>query len=123
MPVSVEFARSSGLVETLEGLVSYEVGEALLTGIDGERWPIKRARFETTYEPVAQLRMGDDGFYIKRAILIDAVQTEIEMEIAMEARNNTKLFAKPGDWIVTAPGGERWVVAGDIFLKTYTPAN
>lgn len=122
MPIlaAVEFSQACGTVETLEGTVRYEAGDALMTGVEGECWPIARSRFEKTYEPVSELRMGEDGLYRKHPIVVAAVQTESDMVIALDL-HNTELLARPGDWIVTAPDGEQWVVAQEIFLKTYVP--
>lgn len=39
----------------------------------------------------------------------DLVLDELEGEFAI----------KPGDWIATGINGERWVIADDIFRKTY----
>ncbi len=119
IPVAVEFARTSGQAKTLEGTVPYKTGDALLTGTAGELWPVPRDRFEETYEPVADLRMGEDGPYIKRPILVDAVQALSDTDITLKT-HAAKLHANPGDWIITAQDGTRWVVAGDIFLNTYT---
>jgi hypothetical protein len=37
----VEFADNDIVCETLEGLVHFPVGDAILTEIRGERWPCK----------------------------------------------------------------------------------
>lgn len=43
----------------------------------------------------------------------DLVLDELEGEFAI----------KPGDWIATGINGERWVIADDIFRKTYERCN
>ena len=39
VPVPVAFALADGVCETLEGPVHYQKGDALLTGVQGERYP------------------------------------------------------------------------------------
>lgn len=118
IPVQVEFASASAEIQTEEGPVQCASGDALMTGAAGERWPIERRRFEATYEPVAPIRMGENGAYLKKIETVDAQQTATEVEIDLGPSQGT-LRAKPGDWIVTSNDGHRWVVASDIFQKTY----
>ena len=117
-PVLVEFATTSGEMQTTEGLVKLTQGDALATGPAGERWPIGRDRFEASYEPVAPTRMGENGNYLKRVETVDARQTPITTEIELGSGQGT-LHANPGDWIITSGSGERWVVANNIFQQTY----
>ena len=48
--VSVTFVQSPGVCETLEGPVHYDVGDAIVVGARGERWPVKREIFARTYD-------------------------------------------------------------------------
>lgn len=118
IPVVVEFAQEPGQLETLEGPVQYQAGDALLTGVQGERWPVARAKFDSTYQPSSNSTMPDCGWYTKRFIAVTAYQVDEETSICTQANAN-KLHAKPGDWVVTAPDGDQWVVARDIFAITY----
>ncbi len=52
VPVKVEFATEDGVMQTKEGPVRYEKGQAILTGVQGERWPMPRERLEATYNIV-----------------------------------------------------------------------
>lgn len=61
IPVAVEFAQGSGKLATREGAVSFEKGDALLTGTFGERWPMQRARFVAAYRPAG----GSGALYEK----------------------------------------------------------
>ena len=63
----VRLATSPGVHTSREGPVQYAVGEVLVTGADGETWPVPRDVFESGYEPIAPLAMGQDGAYIKRS--------------------------------------------------------
>lgn len=37
-------------IVTLEGVMHANTGDWILTGIEGEQWPVKREVFEKTYE-------------------------------------------------------------------------
>lgn len=39
-------------IETLEGVMRADVGDYIITGVKGERYPCKPDIFELTYEPV-----------------------------------------------------------------------
>lgn len=114
----VEFACSEGVMQTLEGPVHYVTGDALMTGIAGERWPIPRDRFVATYVPVPPVRMGEDGKYEKHSITVSARQVQTQERIPLAGGKN-ELLARPGDWVVTDEHGNRWVVANGIFNETY----
>jgi hypothetical protein len=40
-----------GLIDTLEGTMTVSPGDWVVTGIQGERYPVKPEIFERTYEP------------------------------------------------------------------------
>lgn len=105
-------------MQTLEGPVHYVCGDALMTGIAGERWPIPRDRFSATYVPVPPVRMGEEGEYLKRPITVSARQATSHEHIPLDG-GKSELSAQPGDWVVTDQNGNRWVVADEIFNETY----
>lgn len=43
---------SWGYIDTLEGRMHVTAGDWIVTGIKGEKWPVKPDIFEKTYEPV-----------------------------------------------------------------------
>lgn len=124
IPVEVEFAVAAGEMNTLEGIVPYSIGDALMTGQKGERWPIQRADFERTYYPaswlISWLMPRKKGKFIKKPMQVKAVQVTRETSVLM-ADQRTQLIAKPGDWVVTAPDESQWVVEQSIFKETYLP--
>ena len=123
IPVYVEFAESSGVLETLEGVVSYQRGDALMIGIKGERWPITRERFEETYySSDPNLLLGSSGFYLKKPVLVDAFQVDAPCAIHL-LNGSGILHANRGDWILHSADGHRWVVADDIFKVSYQLEN
>lgn len=120
--VSVEFASMDGALETLEGIVPYKQGDALLTGLKNERWPVVKSLFDKNYNPIEGIKRGQDGSYQKRSILVSAVQAQDNVFIRIK-NNDIDLACRKGDWIITAEDGAQWVVAEDIFIKTYKKIN
>ena len=47
--VEFEFATEDGEIKTLEGVVSYKKGDAIITGVKGEKYPCRRDIFDETY--------------------------------------------------------------------------
>lgn len=41
-------------IETLEGTMRADVGDYIITGVQGEQYPCKPDIFESTYEPVEE---------------------------------------------------------------------
>lgn len=120
IPVQVCFALQDGQLDTLEGPVSYRRGDALVTGVEGERWPIPRGRFEATYSPVGPGgAMGVDGQFAKVPLVVQAERTPAPRSIPLDPGRGM-LHAKAGDWIVSTPDGETWVVDHEIFGESYS---
>lgn len=44
-----EFTEEDGEIDTLEGKMSYKKGDAIITGIKGEKYAVRRAIFDETY--------------------------------------------------------------------------
>ena len=114
----VTFAPCGGELQTLEGKVQYAAGDALMTGVLGEHWPIRREKFESSYEPSDLQSMGADGNYRKRAIPVFARQLTQAHIMKLDGERGD-LSGKAGDWIVQDGSGRSWVVADSIFQITY----
>ncbi|MCL4336291.1 MAG: PGDYG domain-containing protein [Candidatus Thermoplasmatota archaeon] len=52
--IDFEFAEEDGEIETLEGKFSYKKGDAIITGVKGEKYPCRRDIFDQTYLIVSQ---------------------------------------------------------------------
>ena len=50
--VDFEFAMEDGEIETLEGRMTYQKGDAIITGVKGEKYPCRRDIFNQTYDVV-----------------------------------------------------------------------
>jgi hypothetical protein len=125
IPVQVSWMRADGICQTREGAVRYRAGDPVLTGVDGEQWTMPAASFLATYQPVAPLRLCEDGHYIKKALpvwvqrLVQSVGVKVSFQDSM-------LHDASGDWLVQYGPGDFGIVSAAIFDKTYdilgTPA-
>jgi len=116
--VEVCFAESDGVCRTKEGDVSFKAGDAILTGVEGEQWPIKRAKFDATYEAVPPTRHGENGQYRKRPIEVLALQMNEPFYVNV-SWSEDRLEGKPGDWLLQYGEDDYGIVSQSIFEKTY----
>jgi len=115
--VPVVFASRDGVLRTVEGPVAYRAGDALMTGVKGERWPVRRDEFAERYVPAGGQAMFVDGDYLKRPVVVDAERMDAPFSVSLGDGN--VLAGQAGDWLITGTDGEQWVVAGDVFAETY----
>lgn len=116
--VQARFATQAGCIDTLEGPVRHEAGDALVTGESGELWPVGRARFLDTHEPVGGILAGCDGSYRRRSGMVLAKRLSNAAEIVLSGARGT-LHGDAGDWLVEYAPGDTAVVAAGIFERTY----
>jgi PGDYG protein len=116
--VDVRFADADGRLATLEGDVSYHAGDAILTGVQGDRWPVARAIFLDSYEPVPPTPSGRPGRYRKRPapILAKRMTEAFTVRVGREA---DPLTGNPGDWLIQYEPGRHGIVSAQIFDETY----
>ncbi|WP_051258105.1 PGDYG domain-containing protein [Desulfovibrio cuneatus] len=116
-PVQVRFATQAGTLATLEGLVPYVPGDALLQGPQQEMWPVAYDYFRKVYAPASGQPMGQPGAYCKQPTPVAA----LPMAEPFSARTGqgAVLHGKPGDWLVQYAAGHFGIVGGDIFTQTY----
>lgn len=115
--VGVTFADAPGTVQTLEGVQVYSARDAIITGIKGERWPVRIDEFKRRYEAVSGVR----GRYRKRAYLVTAEQ--IAQPRVIYAPSGAVLRAEPGSWVVHGTDGSISVVDPEIFAQSYALAS
>jgi hypothetical protein len=116
--LTVEFAQQGGTLSTREEPVEYARGDALVTGSAGERWPVPRAAFDASYEPVAPLRPGKPGRYRKRAPVVWAKQMRDRFAVSLSSGRG-ELTVEAGDWLVQYAPDDWGVVGGALFVQTY----
>jgi hypothetical protein len=103
---------------TREGPVKYAKGDALVCGVAGDRWPVPRERFDTTYDPVTPLERGAPGRYTKRPDQVLARQMDQAFSVDLSGGRGT-LSGSAGDWLVQYGSGDAAVVGNEIFAQTY----
>lgn len=118
LPVVVEFAASAGVLRTLEGPVRYRAGDALLTGVAGERWPIGREKFDAAYEPVPPTVAGRAGEYRRRPLVVRAKRMAGPFRVRV-GHADDPLQGRAGDWLLQYGPDDYGIVAADLFARTY----
>lgn len=121
IPVQVEFAAADGTCDTLEGAVRFRAGDALLTGVQGERWPVSREAFLSSYQPVPPTQTGHNGAYRKSSAPAYAMRLDHPQNVPVGWQNDP-LHGEPGDWLLQYADGTRGVLRDRIFRETYDPA-
>lgn len=119
---NVEIATSPGSLETLEGTVRYSAGDAILTGEQGERWPVDKRAFDRLYEHVVVEPGSPTVKYRKRLGTVLALQLAEQSRVDLSGGRGT-LFGSSGDWIVDYGNGDMSVVSGEVFANTYRIIN
>ncbi|WP_295992704.1 PGDYG domain-containing protein [Rugamonas sp.] len=117
-PVQVRFADADGVVATLEGPVPARAGDAIVTGLAGEQWPVARAHFAGKYAPQGALAAGADGTYLSLPVDVLALPVAAPFTVLL-ADQQASLAGQAGDWLVDYGDGTLGVVAPAIFSATY----
>jgi PGDYG protein len=121
-PVRVHFASEDGLCTTLEGDVRYRAGDAVLTGMRGENWPVRRDLFLAAYQAVSPTVGGEDGLYVKEPSLTYALRVEQPRTVPVGWQSDP-LQARAGNWLLQYADGSYSVIQDDIFRASYGPAS
>jgi hypothetical protein len=116
--VQVQFADRPCMVQTPEGAVQAQPGDAILTGIAGERWRVSRKHFADKYRPAASTRVGEPGAYLSLRNRILALRMNEPFEVLL-ADGISRLNGRPGDWLVDYGDGSLGVISDAIFQVTY----
>lgn len=116
--VQVRFADHPCEVGTLEGVVNAATGDAIVTGIFGERWPVGRDCFNGKYEAVSPLTTGSPGNYLSLPVEVVATQMHAPFEVVL-ADGRSRLQGQVGDWLVDHGDGNLGIVNAAIFAATY----
>ena len=84
--VAVEFAADAGVVLSSVGENRYAPGDALVTGSNGDRWCVSRARFDARYRPCPGTRAGSAGAYRNLPVTVLAKRIDEPFRIAQIGR-------------------------------------
>lgn len=116
--VQVRFTDHACEVGTPEGIVHAEAGDAIVSGMFGEHWPVGRAFFDAKYQAVAPLAAGAPGSYLSLPIDVIATPMLAPFEVVL-ADGYSRLHGQAGDWLVDYGDGTLGIVNADIFKATY----
>ena len=116
--IQVEFAKNACIVQTSEGAVHARPGDAILTGIGGERWRVSREHFGDKYRPVPPTREGESGSYSSLPNRILALPMAESFQVLL-ADGKSRLSGNAGDWLVDYGDGSLGIVSRAIFPTTY----
>lgn len=107
-----EVAGMETVVQTKEGPVTAKPGDAIMTGTQGERWPIPKDKFAATYDVLG------DGKCAKKRIEVLALRMDgpFTVKVSWSAE---PLVGKPGDYLVQYGKGDFGIVDAKIFDETY----
>ena len=117
--VSVVFCEKSATVQTLEGTVRCVPGDAILTGMHGEQWPVSREISDKLYDPILPVKMGKNGQYRSLSHEVEAARLIHQCKILLPPGKRGSLNGTAGDWLVRQQDGSLGIVASNIFFKTY----
>ena len=118
VPVRVEFASARRTIDTLEGPVVADEGDAIVTSESGASWPVARFVFLERYEPMPPTTAGSSGAYQARALLVRVVQLEYPVSVLVSG-GRSRLEGTHGDWLVDYGNGTLGIVNAEVFRDTY----
>jgi PGDYG protein len=116
--VQVTFTPVACTVQTPEGIVHAKPGDAIVTGIAGERWRVSRVHFADKYQPAPATRAGEAGAYVSLPNRILALRMNETFSVLL-ADGQSRLTGQTGDWLVDYGDGSLGVVSNAIFDNTY----
>lgn len=111
-PVEIEAIQITEpeVVHTLQGDITANPSDWIITGVEGEKYPVKDSSFKELYDPC------ENGKFRKKPVQVTAWKTERELLIPHGVES---LKASIGDYIVKQPDGSFAPVKSSIFDKTY----
>ena len=113
--VNIDIADTDGVINTLEGAVQYKAGDGIVTGVEGEKYPVPQKKLPELYNIK---EVDGKTIYEKKPIKVRCWATPFTLGIKLDDARGT-LRAKAGD-IVVKDKDNYYVVDKDIFDKTFT---
>ncbi len=110
-----DYNQRKGVIQALEGPVTFQPGDYLAQGVKKEEWPITGKHFEDTNKKVAPADADGFALYVAQDIR-EACQ--MQKDFSVKSTNGDILNGKKGDYLVRS-GGNAWVVEREIFESTY----
>ena len=112
IPLNFRIAEKDETIKTKEGLVGAKTGDAIMTGTEGEQWPIPQDKFKETYDIVKP------GIAAKKNIPVFAKEMAESFQVKVGWAEDL-LQGEPGDYLVQYGFKDYGVVGKEIFKKTY----
>ena len=112
IPLNFRAAEAEETIETKEGPVVAQAGDAIMTGTEGEQWPIPAEKFEQTYDIL------EPGKAAKKNIPVFAKEMNAPFKVKV-SWSDALLNGELGDFLVQYGLGDYGVVGAEIFRKTY----
>ena len=112
IPLEFRYAEADETIETKEGSVGANAGDAIMTGTEGEQWPIPAESFAKTYDDLG------DGTAAKKNIPVFAKEMPEPFKVKVSWSDDL-LRGEAGDFLVQYGPGDYGVVGREIFGKTY----
>lgn len=116
--LEVRFTPVACVLQTDEGVVHAQPGDAIVTGSTGDQWCVARALFLAKYRPVPPTVAGEGGRYASLPTCVIGMRMSEDFEVLL-ADGLSILFGHTGDWLVDYGDGTLGVVSHPIFAKTY----
>jgi hypothetical protein len=116
--VQVRFAQKQCTVQTREGLVRANPGDAILTGAGGESWRVSQPRFSLKYRPIESTPPGEDGCYVSLPTTVFALQMDSDFQVLL-SDGESKLAGRAGDWLLDYGDGSLGIVSKSAFSDSY----
>ena len=112
IPLEFRYTDTDETIQTKEGPVQAKAGDAIMTGTEGENWPIPAKKFTQTYNDLG------NGTAAKKNIPVFAIEMNKPFQVKVSWSNDL-LQGEPGDYLVQYGAGDYGVVGREIFGKTY----
>jgi PGDYG protein len=116
--VQAEMVRESCEIATPEGPVGAKAGDAVVTDVAGDTWPVARAYFMSKYRPVEPTVVGTSGAYISIPQQVLALRMEEPFQVLL-SDGVSQLHGHRGDWIVDSGDGDMRIVSAAAFARSY----
>lgn len=116
--VTVEFATEAGELMSKVGPNRYAAGDALVSGVDGDRWSVSRERFERAYLPLPPTVAGASGRYRNIPRPVWARQMGEAFRCQRTAGGDW-LCGEAGDWLLQYAPGDFGLASDARFRQVY----
>lgn len=104
------------VIETWEGARTAYPGDYIMTGVEGERWPVAAESFAQLYDVLEESTGGRTLRVRKKVRYVPVYQTYRALDFEIRDEN---FHAEPGYFIVYYGEGDIYPCAPDVFFETF----